>query len=111
MIEADINKMALEIYDWCQEKGWNENLDFPKMLMNLHSEITEAWEEIRNGHEIDEVYYSAGDKPEGVPIEIADLVIRILHIAAWRNWDLAWLVNEKMKYNKTRPYRHGGKTA
>lgn len=102
---------AQYINEWCERKGWNQNLVFEKVLMNLHSEITEAWEEIRNNRGIDEVYFSEGGKPEGVPVEIADLLIRLLHIAAWRGWDMQALVAQKMAYNCKRPFRHGGKAA
>jgi hypothetical protein len=106
-----LDEWAKYIYEWCERKGWNQNLDFPKMLMNLHSEVTEAWEECRNGRAIDEVYESEGGKPEGVPIELVDLLIRFLHIAAWRGWNLQELLEQKMAYNEKRPFRHGNKTA
>ena len=79
-----MDEWAKYIYDWCERKGWNEGLHLPNMLMNLHSEIAEAWEEVRNGQEFDFIYTSGSNKPEGVPIEIADFIIRVLHILAWR---------------------------
>lgn len=105
-----INKLALEIYQWAEEKGWNRNLVLGNMIANLHTEISEAWEEIRNGHTQRELYYVDG-KPEGFGIELADLIIRVLHIAALYDLDMEALIELKMVYNKTRPYRHGGKTA
>ena len=110
------DEWAAYINDWCERKGWNTSLVFEKMLMNLHSEITEAWEEIRNGHEIDEIYSSATiadegmAKPEGVPVELVDLLIRLLHIMAWRGWNIQALLEQKMAYNEKRPFRHGNKT-
>ena len=99
------------INNWCERKGWNQNLAIEKMLMNLHSEITEAWEEIRNNSGVDEVYEGEKGKPEGVPIELIDLQIRLFHIFAWRGWDVQALLEQKMAHNEKRPWRHNGKAA
>jgi NTP pyrophosphatase (non-canonical NTP hydrolase) len=45
-----------------------------------------------------------------VPIEIADLVIRVADFCRANGIDLAAAVRYKMAYNETRPHRHGGKT-
>lgn len=46
------------------------------------SEICEAQNELRDGRDLTEVYYSDNKKPEGFPVEIADAMIRILDIQA-----------------------------
>lgn len=41
-----------------------------------------------------------------------DVVASIRYIYNWAEqlgFDLDWHINEKMKYNRTRPYKHGGK--
>lgn len=48
-------------------------------------------------------------KPVGVPSELADIIIRVLDIAAARGVDIDRAVREKMEYNVTRPYKHGKK--
>lgn len=48
-------------------------------------------------------------KPEGVASELADVLIRIGHLAGALGADLELAVEEKMQYNATRPRRHGGK--
>jgi NTP pyrophosphatase (non-canonical NTP hydrolase) len=48
-------------------------------------------------------------KPCGVPIELADIVIRIADFAKKHGIDLAAALNLKAEYNKTRSHRHGGK--
>jgi NTP pyrophosphatase (non-canonical NTP hydrolase) len=48
-------------------------------------------------------------KPEGIPSELADIVIRVLDIAARKGIDIEKAILEKHEYNKTRPYKHGGK--
>lgn len=105
-----INDTAKQIDEWCNRKGWNEKLIIGNMIANLHSEISEAWEEIRNGKHMHEVYFE-GEKPCGFGIELADLAIRLFHITAHFDIDLEKLIAQKMQYNETREYRHGGKTA
>lgn len=50
-------------------------------------------------------------KPEGVPSELADIVIRVADICGYYGIDLDAAITQKMAYNRTRPYRHGGKRA
>lgn len=94
-------------------------------LINMIAELTEAWEEIRDGHQIDDLYYRAPNglstpysidpdtghinKPEGVPAELADTVIRIMDTCEHAGLNLAELIAEKLRYNATRGHRHGGK--
>ena len=54
-------------------------------------------------------YYGYKAKPVGIPSELADIIIRVLDIAAMCGIDIQQAVENKMKYNATRPYRHGGK--
>lgn len=48
-------------------------------------------------------------KPEGVPSELADTVIRILDTAEAYGIDLGFEIERKMRYNETRAFRHGGR--
>lgn len=50
-------------------------------------------------------------KPEGFPIELADIVIRCFDLSAAMGIDLARAIEIKHRYNETRGYRHGGKAA
>lgn len=50
-------------------------------------------------------------KPIGIPSELADIIIRVGDIAGYYGIDLEAAVVEKMTYNETRGYRHGGKLA
>ena len=50
-------------------------------------------------------------KPEGFNIEMADAVIRIADLMEALGLNLEAAIKLKHNYNKTRPYRHGGKRA
>ena len=49
-------------------------------------------------------------KPEGVAVELADCIIRILDFCGKERIDIENILQAKHEYNKTRPYKHGGKT-
>jgi len=48
-------------------------------------------------------------KPEGIPSEMADIVIRVLDFCHRHQINLEEVLLEKLAYNQTRGYRHGGK--
>lgn len=111
-----LNTLAKEVFDNAINKGWWREEPFtwdklvPEKVALMHSELSEVLEEWRAGRRTDEVYYKDG-KPEGIPIELADTIIRILDFCAAYNIDIDRAVKTKMEYNATRPYRHGGKKA
>ena len=126
-----LKELAAEINRVAHAKGWYiYKRTFGEYVALFHSEITEAFEEVRNGHRVKDVYIndkswpepdaadwdeidtvsSNGGKPEGVGIELADAVIRILDFAHEHQVDISRAIRAKMLYNETRPYRHGGKT-
>jgi NTP pyrophosphatase (non-canonical NTP hydrolase) len=101
------------ILAYADEKGWEttpEGLDVGNSVALMHTELSELFEEYRNGRKPNETYYKEGTKkPEGIPSELADLIIRALHFAGVYGIDVDAAVAEKHEYNLTRPYRHGGK--
>ena len=91
------------------QKGWlNDNRTFGDHIALMHSELSEALEEFRNGRAVDEIYFN-GEKPEGIPVELADVIIRIAMLAGQHNIDLEEALYTKGLYNATRSFRHGGK--
>ena len=48
-------------------------------------------------------------KPEGIAVEMADCIIRILDWCGKEGIDIDRIISMKHEYNKSRPYRHGGK--
>lgn len=100
-----------------QLANWQGN----KLLL-IVSEVVEAHDEIRNGRAADETYYPSATadshaerpepglhKPEGVPSEIADVVIRCFDFAYTEGFDLAGIIAEKLVYNASRERLHGKK--
>lgn len=109
--KAGLRKLQKDVHENAQNKGWWINQpSFGTFISNFHGEISEAWEEYRKGHGLKEVYYVDG-KPEGVPVELADCVIRIMDFCEGHNIDLEQAIRTKHEYNKTRSFRHGNKKA
>lgn len=121
----DLNVLAKELHDTAKSKGWYKGeRNKAELIALIHAELSEALEELRNGHLPKEIYFKtvteslepqimggsmSGEKPEGFPIEIADVIIRILDMCAYLEVDIEEAIKIKMEYNKTRAYRHGNK--
>jgi NTP pyrophosphatase (non-canonical NTP hydrolase) len=100
--QRDVHKLAVE-------KGWYDPpKSFGEYIALIHSEASEALEAYRCG--IDGMYFGDDDKPEGVPSELADVIIRVMDFAEHLGIDLEEAMRLKHEYNATRSHRHGGKT-
>lgn len=104
----DIPTLQTEAYNTAVSKGWWEEKRTPlELLMLVVTELTEAAECHRNNEPM--LSFEADGKPVGFASELADVVIRVADIAGGYGIDLNDVIEKKLAYNKTRPYKHGGK--
>jgi len=132
---TELNKLAKSIYEQNKIKGfWDEERNFGELLMLITSELAEALEAHRDGKWVEQkdieelavIESSAVLYPDmkeiydglwvrkfkssiknSVPDEIADSLIRILDLCGGLGIDIDYHVAQKLKYNKTRPVKHG----
>ena len=121
-----INQLCHEAHAAAVEKGFYEReRNLPELLMLVVSELSEAMEAERNGEmvalgnqslakvfadaKVDAWWpmHFAEDMRGTIEEEIADACIRLFDLCGYYGIDLeSWIV-AKMKYNATRPRKHG----
>ena len=113
----DITQLKEEIHQDAKARGWHDGklLEFPEFIALCHTELSEALELYRDPNTniasitTEETEKYGATKPVGIPIELADTIIRILDGCELYNIDIEKAIREKMQFNRTRDYRHGNK--
>lgn len=132
MLRHALEEMRQYVDKVNRANGWHDDdRPFAADIALLHSEVSEAYEAYRDHGMNELVRYSSDDgysivtrgdrndynwrtaglvgKPEGVPSELADVLVRLIDTASRYGIDLAEEFIRKMWYNETRDYKHGGK--
>jgi len=105
----NIKDMQRECLEIAISKGWEANPQVPEQIALICSEACEGLEYWREGKPI--TFTREDGKPEGLASEYADVIIRIGHYAEAMGIDLESEISRKLRYNRTREYRHGHKLA
>jgi len=117
-----LNNLAKEIHENNVKKGFYENeKNIGEMLCLIHSEVSEALECDRKGkycnyyplleftHE-DEMKADFETRiKDTFEDEMADIIIRVLDLCAFKEIDIESHIKAKMRYNSTREFKHGKK--
>ncbi len=117
-----INQLAKEIHENAKSKGFYENeKNIGEMLCLIHSEVSEALEADREKHYTtynmnvingwvnneDFVQEFKKNVKNTFEDELADVLIRVLDLCGYKGIDIESHVKAKMRYNATRPHKHG----
>lgn len=113
-IAHGLNYLAQEMHSLARAKGWwAEERGLPEQIALMHSELSEALESYREDglKDLTNVQFDPAGKPVGIGSEYADTIIRILDSCGRYGIPIGEILFIKYMYNRSRPFRHGGKIA
>lgn len=131
-MKTNFNVLAKQVHETNVTRGfWEGGLEaknIGEVLMLIVSEVSEALEADRKN------YYTKGNIINALPDdlenisdrlyfkqefevavknsfedELADVIIRVMDLCGAMNIDIDWHIEQKMKYNSLREYKHGKK--
>lgn len=116
-----INELAKKVHQIAIEKGFWEEENIPKKLLLIHSEVSEATEadRVNKYSKIGKISDDLNDKDfvraydEHVKgtfdEEMVDIIIRVMDLCSYLGIDIDVNIQDKIKYNSLRKYKHGKK--
>lgn len=120
-----INELAKQIHENARSKGFfDTEKNIGEMLCLIHSEVSEALEADRkdrhshhvgaqsvNGWDDNEVFKRefTAEVKDTFADELADVMIRVMDLAAFKGIDLEQHIKAKMRFNSLREHKHGKK--
>jgi hypothetical protein len=111
IITIAIMNLIDESWQTAEDHGWHDPIrTVGEDIALMHSELSEALEEYRDGtYATNTIGRDYHGKPVGIPVELADVLIRIFDFCKVHDINLAAALRNKLNYNKTRSHRHGDK--
>ncbi|MCH8491178.1 MAG: hypothetical protein LAT81_14790 [Oceanicaulis sp.] len=122
----DLTRLSKQVHEANKAKGfYDKSTSVAEKLMLVNSELCEALEADRNDLHANISYFEEAEKSNHLmddhhftkifkinvkdtfEDELADALIRILDLSGALNIDIQKHVELKLRYNKTRPYKHG----
>lgn len=122
-----INRLSKEIHENNKAKGfYGDKKNIGEMLCLIHSEVSEAlesdrkenyaemtdtlWQDMYRDNNEDYFKYAFVEYcKDTFEDELADIMIRVMDLAAFKGVDLEKHIKAKMEYNALRPHKHGKK--